>query len=97
MSKKTHKRNNDISKTLKSNDIENIYFNEFALGVSKNDVFMLLRRNGREEIILNASHITAKTFAIALNEAISNFEEETNQKIVVSEDIEKKIGASDKE
>ncbi len=94
MSKKSHKPKNDVVATLKSGDIDSIYFNEFALGVSKNDIFILLRRNGKEEAILNASHITAKTLAIALNEAIASYEKETNQKIIVSEDTEQKIGDS---
>jgi len=85
MSKKS-KPKNDVITTMKSGDIDSIYFNEFAVGVTKNDIFILLRRNGKEEAVLNASHITAKTLAIALNEAIANYEKETNQKIIVSED-----------
>jgi len=42
MSNKTQTYNNkqrdEVVNALKSNDIDNIYFNEFALGVSKNDI-----------------------------------------------------------
>lgn len=89
MSKRTqgHKQNNDIEKSLTSHDLDKIYFNEFALGVSNNDMFILLRCNGREEAVLNLSHITAKSLAISLTKAIDNFEEQTNQRIIVpSED-----------
>jgi hypothetical protein len=79
---------NDVVSILKSGNIDSIYFNEFVIGVSKNDIFMLLRRNGKYEAVLNASHIAAKSFAIALNEAIANYEKETNQKIVIPEDSE---------
>jgi len=97
MDKKKNKSNDDLVKVLRSGDINSVYFNEFAIGVSKNDIFILLRRNGKEEAILNASHITVKSLAIALNEAIANFEEKTNQKIMVSEDIEQLIDDNKKE
>ena len=88
-------RHDDIKKALKSSDIDNIYFNEFALGISKSDMFILIRRNGKEEAILNVSHITAKSLALALNEAIDDFEKKTGQKIMNSEDIEKSLDSSD--
>lgn len=76
---------------MKSGDVHSIYFNEFGLGISKNDIFILLRRNGKEEAVLNASHITAKSFANALNEAINDFELRTKQKILNSDEIEKSM------
>ncbi len=92
MNKKTQNRqHDDVVKVLKSSDIDKIYFNEFALGVSKNDMFILVRCNGKEEAILNLSHITAKSLAISLTEAISKFEENTNQKIMTSDEIEKML------
>ncbi len=77
----------DIMNVIKSGDMPSIYFNEFGVGISKNDVFLLLRRNGKEEAILNASHVTAKSLANALNEAINDFEVRTKQKILISEEI----------
>ncbi len=74
---------------MRSSDLPDIYFNEFGVGMSKNDVFILLRRNGKEEAVLNASHITAKSLANALNEAITEFEVRTRQNILISEEIEK--------
>ncbi len=89
MSVKTVQPKDDLVNALEGVDVDSLYFNEFAIGVSKNDIVILLRRNGKEEGILNASHITAKRFAIALNEAISDYEKETNQKIIVPEDAER--------
>ncbi len=77
-----------IMDIMRSGDLPDIYFNEFGVGISKNDVFILLRRNGKEQAVLNASHITAKSLANALNEAISEFEVQTKQKILISEEIE---------
>ncbi len=94
MSEKSAKPKDDVENTLINGDVNSLYFNEFVLGVSKNDTFILLRRNGKQEAILNASHVTAKTLAIALNEAIANYEKETNQKIIVSEDTEQLIDVS---
>jgi len=88
----THnEQRNELVNALKSSDIDNIYFNEFALGVSKNDLFILVRCNGKEEAILNLSHITAKSLALSLTEAISRFEEKTNQKIMISDEVEKML------
>ncbi len=81
----------NIMDMMKSDDMPSIYFNEFGVGISKNDVFILLRRNGKEEAILNASHVTAKSLANALSEAINDFELKTKQKILISEEIEKSI------
>ncbi len=78
MSNKTHIQHNDVEKELKSSEIENIYFNEFALGVSNNDMFILIRRNGKGQALLNLSHNTAKSLALALTEAIDDFEKTTN-------------------
>ena len=65
-----------------------IYFNEFGVGISPNDVFIVVRRNGTNEAILNSSHVTAKTFANALIRAIEGFEKKTNQTILESHKIE---------
>lgn len=77
-----------IADVIKSDDLSNIYFNEFGIGISKNDIFILLGRNGKQEAVLNASHITAKSLANALNKAINEFELKTKQKILISEEIE---------
>jgi hypothetical protein len=55
-------------------------FNEFAVGVvAETDVLLVLRRNGKPQIVLNASHMTA--LAIQLNEVIKAFEQQTNSTI----------------
>ena len=89
------KERDDVVKVLKSSEIENIYFNEFVLGVSKNDMFILASRNGKVEAVLNMSHITAKSLALSLTEAIHNFEKKTNQEIINSEDIEKALQSNE--
>lgn len=84
-----------ITEIIKSGDLNSIYFNEFGIGVSKHDVFILLRRNGREEAILNASHITAKSLLSSLGEALRRFETQTNQTIPNSDEIEKLMEEQD--
>lgn len=79
----------DITDIMQMDDVHKIYFNEFGLGISQNDVFIVLRRNGREEAVINTSHITAKAFAGALEHLIRNYERKTNQTILISDDIEK--------
>ncbi len=80
--------NKNIGEAMESDDLPRIYFNEFGVGMSKNDVLILLGRNGKKEAILNASHITAKSLAKVLNEAISEFEIKTKQNILISDEIE---------
>jgi len=72
-----------------SGEFNSIYFNEFGIGVSKHDIIIILRRNGKPEAILNASHITAKAFVSSLGEAVRRFEDQTNQTIPISDEIEK--------
>jgi len=92
---KVHTPNDsDIVKSLKSQGTPNIYFNEFTLGVSKNDMFLLVRRNGKEEAVLNMSHVTAKSLAMALADAIRDFEDKTSQVIMNGEDIEKALSSN---
>jgi hypothetical protein len=74
--------------TVNSEDVKNIYFNEFGIGFSKNDALLVLRKNGKPEIVLNASHVTVKSLAKALNLAISEFEKETHHTILTFEEAE---------
>lgn len=78
-----------LTDIIKSEKLNSIYFNEFGIGVSKHDIFILLRRNGKEEAILNASHITAKSLVSSLGEALTRFETKTNQTIPNSDEIQK--------
>ncbi len=84
-----------ITEIIKSGELNSIYFNEFGIGVSKHDIFILLRRNGKEEAILNASHITAKSLVKSLSEALKKFEDKTNQTIPNSDEIEKLMEEQD--
>jgi phosphoribosyl-AMP cyclohydrolase len=84
MTKKSHNSDNDVGKLLKSRELTNIYFNEFALGFTQRDVFILVSRNGKEEAVLNLSHTTAKNLASSLTEGVNDFEEKTKRKIWVS-------------
>jgi succinylglutamate desuccinylase len=78
-----------------SGEFNSIYFNEFGIGVSKHDIIIFLRRNGKAEAILNASHITAKAFVSSLGEALRRFEAQTNQTIPISDEIEKLMQEQD--
>ncbi len=88
MNQEKEDRKKELMEKIHSSELNKIYFNEFAIGVSKHDIFILLRRNGEPEAILNASHITAKSFANSLSEAVTEFEAKTNQTILNSDEIE---------
>jgi hypothetical protein len=80
---------------IESGELNSIYFNAFGIGVSKNDILILLKRNGKPEAVLNASHITAKSLVSSLDEALRGFEDKTNQKIPTSDEIEKLMEEED--
>ncbi len=80
---------------IESGEFNSIYFNEFSIGVSKHDIIIILSRNGKPEAILNASHITAKSFVSSLGEALRRFEAQTNQTIPISDEIEKLMKEQD--
>ena len=80
---------------IQSSELNSIYFNAFGIGVSKNDILILLKRNGKAEAVLNASHITAKSLVSSLDEALRGFEDKTNQKIPTSDEIEKLMEEED--
>jgi hypothetical protein len=80
---------------IQSSELNSIYFNEFGIGVSKNDILILLKRNGKPEAVLNASHITAKALVNSLDQALKNFEDDTNQKILTSDELEKLMEEED--
>lgn len=93
-SKKDHQEQSMIE-IIKSGELNSIYFNAFGIGVSKNDILILLKRNGNPEAILNASHITAKSLVSSLDEALRAFEDKINQKIPTSDEIEKLMEEED--
>ncbi|MEZ2225514.1 hypothetical protein [Microcoleus sp.] len=95
MNSEKEEQKQTVTEIIKSGELNSIYFNEFGIGVSKHDIFILLRRNGKEEAILNASHITAKSFVDSLGEALRKFEAKTNQTIPISDEIEILMEASD--
>jgi hypothetical protein len=84
-----------LTEIIESGELNSIYFNEFGIGVSQHDIIIFLRRNGKPEAILNASHITAKSFVSSLGEALRRFEAQTNQTIPIAEEIEKLIKKPD--
>ncbi|MDY6783983.1 MAG: hypothetical protein SW833_15795 [Cyanobacteriota bacterium] len=90
-------REDNLTEIVESDEVNSIYFNEFSLGVSKNDILIVLRRNGKTEAVLNASHITSKSLATSLGEVLKKFEDATNQKILDSDDIEKLIENKDED
>ncbi|MEG5060349.1 hypothetical protein QUB60_20530 [Microcoleus sp. A2-C5] len=84
-----------MTEIIESGELNSIYFNDFAIGVSKHDIIIFLNRNGKPEAILNASHITAKSFVSSLGEALRRFEAQTNQTIPISAEIEKLMQEQD--
>jgi hypothetical protein len=89
MDSEKHNQEQSMIEIIKSGELNSIYFNEFAIGVSKSHTLISLRRNGKAEAVLNAYHITAKSLVSSLDKALKEFEEKTNEKIPTSDEIEK--------
>ncbi|MBP0016883.1 MAG: hypothetical protein J7647_04915 [Cyanobacteria bacterium SBLK] len=70
--------------TTEYEDLKNIYFNSFGVGLSESDIVIVLKKNGINEAVLNASYITIKAFALTLLEAVKDFEETTGNKIILA-------------
>ncbi len=80
----------DMETALYSTDIPNIYFNQFMVAVSDNDVVIVLQRNMKKEAeaVLNLSYPVAKALSRSINDAIGDFELKTRQKTADSEHSE---------
>ena len=51
-----------------------LYFNGYQVTISPQDVMINLLQNGEVQMTLNASHVTAKSFALALLDVIQKTE-----------------------
>jgi len=74
----------NMKDALTSGDLVNIYFNQFMVVTSGSDVAIVVQRNGKNEAVLNLSHVIAKALAESLTKSISDFEQATNQEIIVN-------------
>lgn len=68
--------NLDLEEIFQRKDITNFYFNGFTVGVSDDDMFIVLSRNGNPDCILNASHTTAKKMMEAIQHALKDVGED---------------------
>lgn len=73
----------------KQNGVPEIYANGFAVGLSGADGSVILERNGSPVAILNVSYTLAKTLALALGTAVSNFEQNTGQQLLTTHDVDR--------
>ena len=69
--------NNDILWELVE-DTPNIYFNEFGVAGTQNDVIVILKQNGISKVVLNSSYIATKALARALLQAVNEFEKKAD-------------------
>jgi hypothetical protein len=67
--------------------VEEIYFNGFATALATNDFIIVLTRNGKQRVVLNTSHITAKALATRIIESIQKLEQKTKTTILTVEQL----------
>ncbi len=68
------------------------YFNGVAVATSPADVVIILLRNNQPIATLNASHVTAKTFANNILQNLTKFEDLTGQTVLTLDEIAAKTG-----
>lgn len=67
--------------------IPNHYFNGIEIGTSLSDMNALLILDGQPQARLSMSYTMAKTFAEALSNAVSQFENATNHEIMTMSQV----------
>lgn len=72
-------------------DVEQVYFNGFAVSAGTGDVVLVLERNGKPVKVLNTSYTMAKTLSQKLAGTIKAVESATENEIMSSDYIEKKL------
>ena len=74
-----------------ADDCEQMYANGFEIGFSLSDVNVLFSIIGHRHCRLHMSFTTAKTLAIALSEALKNFEKTTEQTIMTMGEVDGRV------
>ena len=80
-----------IEKALSDGELQNIYFNGFALNLATGDIALVLERNGQPVAVLNTSYTVAKTLAQKLNGLVSILESKTGNTIMSTDDIKESL------
>jgi len=78
------------------NNVDTLYFNGFATGLGFGDITIVLQRNQKSVLVLNASYTIAKTLAIKLGELVSFLEEKTNQKMLTTDQVHECVAGEEK-
>lgn len=76
--------------------IPNLYFNGFSIAVNVGDMSITLTNNGRPVLVLNSSHITAKTFQLELERNIKEFEKLADVSVNTIDELRDKIEKNNK-
>lgn len=81
-----------LQESIKDADIPRLYFNGFTVSVGAPDAIIVLTQNEKPVLILNASHIIAKTLAEKLGGVISGFEDKVEQRVLTTDLINEIVG-----
>jgi hypothetical protein len=81
----------DTIQVAVQSDIDKLYFNGFALGLSQGDVNIVLIRSGINVAVLNCSYTVAKTLAQKLAGVVQTLENKTGTSILTTEQIAKAL------
>lgn len=84
-----------IDDAINNTELEEIYFNGFQITMGNGDLMIFLNRNGKVVKKVNLSYTMAKTLSEKLGLLIANIEQKTENNIMTTDDINKKMGESD--
>lgn len=72
-------------------ELDQLYFNGFAINIGTGDVLITLLRNGKAEQLIQCSYTVAKTLAQGLSTTIAALEEATGNRIMTTHYIDEKL------
>lgn len=88
MRKKEKTNEERVNNALENTEIPNIYFNGVVCTLSLGDFLLVLEKNGKPVVTLNASYTIIKSFANLLTQHIETLEKESGKRIMTTQEIE---------
>ena len=83
-----------LEKAFQNRDLPVVYFNGFIVSVGAGDVAFVLKQGDEPILILNASHIVAKTLVAKLGHIFTEVEQALGTTFMTTDDFDNKMKES---
>lgn len=84
-----------IQEAIESESVSKFYANGFINAYHLADIIIIFKRNGKNEVAINMSYTTAKSFAEKINALITDFERRTEHEIMTIDTIKERLSKSE--